>query len=187
MTIQETQVLQGTKLNQVATETATAHEVALSLAGRQRLRHFSDVNRMRVNLIRSGKQIVEKDYMTFWQGLEGMGIGTLIYPRSKNKPVRFEWHYSLKAVSKAMVEGVDQAADKIVFAKPKAKAAPKAAKTEVKTQKRRGRPRLNKEFSQLKVMVLLRAGRQAQLDIPSDFNEKEADKICKALKKASAA
>lgn len=213
MTIQETQTLKGQQLNAVATETPTAHEVALALTERQRLRHFSDVTRTRIQLVRKGKQIVEKDYMAFWQGLEKLSIGTLIYPRKKSNPVKFEWHYSLKAVAKAMVEGTDEPATKVIqMKKPTVKREISRKELEQKNgpftgiakslagkiaghkdavaiqTKRRGRPRLKavEAPSKLKVLVLLRAGRQAQLEIPSDFSEQEANKICAALRKNSA-
>lgn len=217
MTIQETQTLKGQQLNAVATETPTAHEVALDLAARQRLRHYSDVTRTRIKLVREGKQIVEKDYMAFWQGLEKLSIGTLIYPRKKSNPVRFEWHYSLKSVAKAMVEGTDEVASKVEMPKKKitgrvlreisrkeleqkngpfsgiakslaTKIATHKDAVAIQTKRRPGRPRLKavEGPAKLKVLVLLRAGRQAQLEIPSDFSEQEANKICAALKKASA-
>lgn len=215
MTIQETQTLKGQQLNAVATETPTAHEVALDLAARQRLRHYSDVTRTRIKLVREGKQIVEKDYMAFWQGLEKLSIGTLIYPRKKSNPIKFEWHYSLKAVAKSMVEGTDEVASKVEMPKKKLVVKREISRKEleqkngpftgiakslatkiathkdavgIQTKRRPGRPRLKpvEGPAKLKVLVLLRAGRQAQLEIPSDFSEQEANKICAALKKASA-
>lgn len=184
MTIQEG--LRGTQIQAVATKTPTAHEVGLALAERQRLRHFSDVSRMRTQLIRAGKQIVEKDYMAFWEGLQSIGAGTLVFPRTKNKPIIFQWHYNLKSIAKAMVEGTDEKFEKITAPVKRQVTKPKMEVVKPKTVINKTQARVVTVPASNKMVFVLGGNREVQINLPSDLNKAEAQTVCKGLLKASA-
>lgn len=102
----QTELIKGEILKKVANASETAGIITLELALRKRLRHFSDINRLKTELIRAGKKIVDRDYNQFWKDLEKTGVGSIIYSRSGKAP-RFEWFYSLKKVTTAAIDGVD--------------------------------------------------------------------------------
>lgn len=137
--------LDGAKLKQVGHASHTAEVTITALALRERLRHFSDITRTRNQLIRQGERVVDEDYMAFWKGLQDAGVGTIIFGR-KGKPDRFQWHYSMKKVAQAALEGTNEVAEKIAGPSRNLKKKKAIAKL-VKSSK----PRLNPKEKEQKV------------------------------------
>lgn len=165
--MQKSITIDGDKLKEIAHRTATATVVATSLATRDRIRHESDIDRTRSQLVRDGEPIVETDYMEFWKNLEDTGVGSIIYANKRNgskKPTRFKWHFSLKSIGKAMLEGGE-----IKFSGQ----APPKVRAQEETPEH--------EFAQ-KTTFFLSANRVAEIRIPDNFTLKEAEAIYTALK-----
>lgn len=176
----ETMTLDGSKLKLVCNASHTAEVTMTALALRERDRPFSDITRTRNYLSRSGERVVEGDYMNFWKGLEDLGVGIIVYGR-RGKPDRFEWHYSLKKVAKAAIEGTNQSVEKIngksrtkqpVKVEPKTVAAKKLAKVEAKPSK----------F----IYIPLRQDFNLELNVPADISKQEIEVIGNALRRLSA-
>jgi hypothetical protein len=169
----QTVTLNGSLLKKIGHASHTAEVVLLDLACRERLRTFSDIPRTRNKLIRDGNKIVEADYMAFWKGLQDAGVGVLVYERKGGPPARFEWHYSMKKVAKAAMEGTDEQVQKIVSdnvkqIKPVKKDTPKQAKAE--------------KF----VCIPLRKDFYLEFNIPSDISKDEIQMIERTLRRVSA-
>lgn len=165
--------LEGKLLKQVADANSTAEVVTTSLALRERLRHFSDIRRTKMDLIKNGEKIVDTDYKNFWKNLESLGIGSIIYGRKGNAD-RFEWHYNLKSVASAAMEGKDLELNKI---SPKSSELTNLKKAPINLLKP-----LTKEKN---VYVLLRDDFSINMNIPNDVTKQEIDLIIKALQQVS--
>lgn len=162
--------LDGNKLKAIAHRTPTATVTANSLAGRERIRHFSDITRTRSQLIREGQMIVDADYEQFWNDLQAAGVGSIVYGR-KGKPNRFAWHYSLKSVAKSMLQGVDMKVNRqATVAEPQEVEAPEETQPD------------NVEQLTQKVTFVLSANRVMELRLPDNFSKTEADAVCTALR-----
>lgn len=162
-----TVTLDGAKLKAIAHKSHTAIVTATSLALRERLRHSSDITRTRSELARQGEKIVESDYMQFWKDLQTAGVGSIIYGR-KGKPDRFDWHYSLKSIAKACIDGQDVKATK----NQEIKAEPAKAQKEVK-------PDSSKSVQS--VYVPLRNDFGVEIKVPSKMTKAEVEILTKAL------
>lgn len=125
----QTVTLDGAKLHKIGHASHTAEVTITDLALRERLRTFSDITRTKNKLIRNGERIVEADYMAFWKSMQDEGLGVIVYGR-RGKPDRFEWHYSLKLVAKAALEGTNEVAQKIKESKPQKTKVAKLVKKE---------------------------------------------------------
>jgi hypothetical protein len=191
-------ILDGSKLKAISHASHTAEVTMTALAMRERLRNFSDITRTRNQLIREGEKIVDADYMAFWKGLQDAGVGVIVYGR-KGKPDRFDWHYSMKKVAKAALEGTNETAEKIggnvkkKAADPVAKAAKKLAKKPVEA-KRAAIPGLvtNKPATvqasrkDRLLYIPLRKDFSFEVSIPTDLSPAEAEVIGNALRRLSA-
>lgn len=111
--MQQSIVLNSEKLRSISHASHTAEVTITALAMRERLRHFSDIQRTRNTLIRKGEKIVDADYMAFWKGLAAAGVGIIVNDR-KGNPSRFEWYFSMKKVAQAALEGKDVTANRVV-------------------------------------------------------------------------
>lgn len=111
--MQQSTILNSEKLRSISHASHTAEVVITALAMRGRIRHFSDIQRMRNTLVRQGAKIVDGDYMTFWKNLAAAGVGIIVNDR-KGNPSRFEWYFSMKKVAQAALEGKDVTADRVV-------------------------------------------------------------------------
>lgn len=105
-------MLNGQMLSSIASASDTALTITKTLANRERIRHVTDISRVRNELVKSGKRIVDEEYMAYWKSLQKEKIGTIIFGRG-GKPNRFAWHYSLKSVAQAANEGKDIEAKQI--------------------------------------------------------------------------
>lgn len=167
--------LDGAKLKRIGQASHTAEVTMTDLAMRERLRHFSDIVRTKNKLVRSGEKIVDSDYMAFWKGLQDAGVGSIVYGR-RGKPDRFEWHYSLKQVAKAALEGTDEAVEKISIApRVKQKVTPK--------QERKSKE--NQENQQSRsIYIPLRSNLDLELPVPKNgFSEEEVEAVNRAMRK----
>lgn len=97
-------MLNGPKLSSIAKASDTANVITKSLASRERLRHVTDISRVRNELVNAGERIVDEEYMAYWKALQDEKVGTIIFGR-RGKPNRFAWHYSLKSIAKAATTG----------------------------------------------------------------------------------
>lgn len=178
-----TVTLDGAKLKAIAHKSHTATVTATSLALRERLRHSSDITRTRSELARQGERIVEADYMQFWKDLQAAGVGSIVYGR-KGKPDRFDWHYSLKEVAKACIDGSDVKAFKTSHAAP-AKEEPKA-KTVLRKATAKEEPKAKAELDAGRlVFIPLRADFNVEIKVPADFSKSEAEILASALSRAA--
>ncbi len=186
-------ILNGSKLYAIAHASTTAEIVNTHLALRDRIRTFSDIARLRTELVRSGEKIIEKDYFAYWKGQEDAGMGVIVYAR-KGKLSKFQWHYSMKEVALVGMNGKDE---KIETGKPPVKHNPvlqaqfkriKSKKTRLITKpKRVSKPATAQVLpkSDKLVCIALRPDFTIQMNVPSDFSKKEADFIASALKNFS--
>lgn len=164
--------LNGAQLKKIANASHTAEVVMTDMALRERVRPFSDIHRTRNRLIREGEKIIEDDYKAFWKSLQDTGAGVIVYGR-KGNPDRFQWHYSMKKVAEAALDGKDL---KVSMEKPESpKSAPKA-ETKVAAK-----PVQTKEFC-----VPIRADFLIDLVIPANLTKAEAEMISAVLRRAAA-
>lgn len=156
--------LDGQLLKKIAHKNATATVTATDLATRERIRVYSDIGRTRSRLIRQGAKIVDNDYMQFWEDLEKAGVGSIVRGR-KDKADRFAWHYSLKDVSKSMLDGSDF------------KSSAPVEKVETKETGKSA----HEKFTQ-KVTCVLGTDRVIELKMPDHFTKDEAEAVCTAIR-----
>lgn len=149
--------LKGKELNEIATASDTAKTVTELLASRQRLRHVTDISRIRNDLVNDGQRIVDEDYMAFWKQLQTQKIGSVIYGR-KGKPNRFEWHYSLRSVAQAALEAKDVQVDKL--AQVSAEPVQETVQPKVEAKRGPGRP---KGYSPKKAKEALQAKSETKI------------------------
>ena len=133
----KTMTIDSETLKRISNANPTAEVVTYVLAMRQRIRAFSDLRRLKISLIRSKERIVESDYQQYWKDLEQAGFGSIVRGRNGNSD-RFAWHYSLKEVAKAAIEGKPTEARKI-------------NSNVLKTKRKRGRHRKNIEMVSISV------------------------------------
>lgn len=192
--MQQSIVLNSEKLRSVSHASHTAEVTITALAIRERLRHFSDITRTRNTLIRKGEKIVDADYISFWKGLQEAGVGVIVYGR-KGKPDRFEWHYSMKKVAEAALEGKDVVAERVggishaELAKPAPKPVAKPVRKLAKQVKRAPFKAAPATVTQLKerfIYIPLRKDFNLELTVPGNLSKEEIETISNALKRLSA-
>lgn len=167
--------LNGKQLKEITHKSRTAEVTMTALAMRERMRTFSDIPRTRAKLVKEGEKIVEQDYMQFWKDLQTAGVGVIVYG-SKNRPDRFEWHFSLKQVAKASLEGVDQKTDVV--------SKPSTILNRPKVIRRHSEDKPAQQASMRSdrlVYVSLRKDYDVAIKLPGDVSSAEVDTICKAL------
>lgn len=156
--------LDGKTLKAIANKNHTSSVAATALAMRERIRTETDIKRTQSSLIRSGEKINKDDFLAFWEDLQNAGVGEIKYGR-KNKPHRFNWFYSLKDVSKAMLEGVS----------PKVRAVSNRTSQEEAVDP-------GVEPLAQKIKFFLTPTRMVEVRAPDNLTEEEATKIAKGLK-----
>jgi len=174
-----TVLLEGNKMKEIASASHTATVTINALANRQRLRHSSDITRLRSQLVRNGEKIVEVDYMKFWKDLEAANVGSIIYGR-KNKPDRFKWFYNLKSVAKSAMEGSDEEAKqisspKIQFTSPKKRFIRRRAKTNVVVEAK------SEHVNEKIILIPLRANYHLEIKVPANVTKEEIKVIVNSL------
>lgn len=168
----------GAKLKAIAHKNDTATITAMSLRLRERQRHTSDITRTRSELARQGERIVESDYMQFWKDLQVAGVGSIIYGR-KGKPDRFEWHYSLKSVAKACIDGSNIEPIKSGAVKEETKVV-KLALKEVQPE-----PVTKAKEQSKTVYVPLRPDFDVEFTLPVNLSRDEAEMLSRFLVRAA--
>jgi hypothetical protein len=173
--------LDGVQLKKVAHASHTAEVTITALAIRERLRPFSDITRTKNQLVRNGEKIVEADYMNFWKGLQDAGVGVIVYGR-KGKPDRFEWHYSMKKVAKAALDGTNEAVEKLQIPAKEKPAQDKVVRKE--KSETRSTPKVH--IHNRMVFIPLRKDFCLEFSVPSDLSRDEIQVIENALRRLSA-
>lgn len=177
--------IDNAKLRSICKATHSAEVTITSLAMRERLRHTSDIVRLKTQLVRSGEKIVEEDYMRFWKELEAIGIGSIVYGR-KGKADRWEWHYNLKSIAKAVIDGSTDAVEKIE-GKKRSKVA---SKMPVRNQQVKRESRIENHVkaivkSEKIIFIPLRSDCDISINLPANITKEELAKINYALQKMS--
>lgn len=170
---QQTVTLNGKQLREIAHKTRTAEITMTAMAMRERLRHFSDISRTRTQLLRAGEKIIDEDYKQFWKDLQAAGVGSIIYGR-KGKPDRFEWHYSLKKVAKAALEGTDEKAERVTA---ETLSLPENVEAKSSSPSSKHNDRL--------VYIPLRNNFDVEIRLPRDVSAQEIETIKKALERSA--
>lgn len=192
--MQQSTVLNSNKLCSIANASHTAEVTITALALRKRLRHSSDIQRTRNNLIRNGEKIVDADYMAFWKSLATAGVGLIVNDENE-KPSRFEWFFSMKIVAQAALEGKDVSAERINVVKLSAlqasatKAIPvkKQAKVIVMAKRPTTKPAESTATAKDRfVYIPLRKDFCLEFTVPSNLSKEEIDFIKNALERLSA-
>lgn len=175
----QTQVtLDSNKLKQITNASHTAEAVMTHCALRTRLRTFTDIPRTQKELIRAGEKIVDKDYQAFWENLQAAGAGVIVLGRN-GKPPRFEWHYSMKKVAQAALEGKNIQTNRFenVVASKTAPVAPKLTKPAIPA------PKLKAVETPKSVFIPLRTDFCLEFSVPANLSKAEAEMISQALKR----
>lgn len=133
---QKVVTLDGSYLQTIAQSSETARAVLKSLAGRERLRHDSDLARTKAQLLAEGTKVVDSEYMQLWRDLQAANVGSIVYGRRGN-PSRFKWHYSLKTVADTALTGRNLQAKRLDPNQPVSRAVvtPKAAEKAIPLSK----------------------------------------------------
>jgi hypothetical protein len=171
--------LNGNVLKKIANASHTAEVVMLDMGLRERVRPFSDIHRTRNRLIREGNRIIEDDYKAFWKSLQDAGAGVIVYGR-KGQPDRFQWHYSMKKVAEAALEGKDITAEKLPVGKQLKIEKPVTTKSEQRTKP------APKRAETKEVFIPLRADFCLGFSVPADLSKNEAEMIATALRRLAA-
>jgi hypothetical protein len=79
-------------IKKLGESSSTAKLISKSLAGRERMRHETDVNRFKTYLKNRGLKIDDKEYDTYWKDASKLELGSL------DRKGRFRWHFNLKTV-----------------------------------------------------------------------------------------
>lgn len=183
--------LDGNKLKSIANASYTAEVVMTSLALRERVRGFSDITRTKTNLIRDKEKIIDSDYIKFWKSLEAAGVGSIHHPRpgDKDKNLKFEWHYSLRHIAEAALEGKDVKAERILLnskaSLSDSKKAPVKSAMVKENEAVNGAKEVSVGNNEKMVYIPLRSNFHLSIKVPADFSKDEADILAKALRSIS--
>lgn len=172
-------VLNGEMLKTTANANHTASVLSKLLAQRQRANKKINISNLEKVLLRSGEKIVSEDYNRFWKGLQETDVGSIVFGR-KGGDDYFIFHYSLKSVGQAMMDGKDFEAIKLsppnVKTKTHAHKPTKSYSKEVIEQGPSPSGRL--------VYVALRPDFGVEINLPIDINGAEVGAICSAIKRS---
>lgn len=181
--------LDGEKLKKIGHANHTSEVIITALALRERLRHFSDITRLRNQLVRAGEKIVDEDYMVFWKSLEDAEVGSIVYGR-KGKPDRFQWYVSMKLVAQAILEGKTEITATVEKRKPRkalAKVAKFAKRARIKTEEISKRRSVQPKLYPKSVFIALPGGFDLEIPVPpKGFSDSEVEAIGRALRRLSA-
>ena len=186
--------LDGNQLKKIGHASRTAEVLSTSLALRERVRHSSDIARMKNQLIREGETIVDSELFKFWKDLQNAGVGSVIVGR-RGKPTRFDWHVSMKSVAKALMDGTNEKAERISNEKPsksliKPSVAPVSPKAEPKVEPSAAQAgkiiyiSLRKDL-ELEINIPANAPKDFKFKIPTDLTLEEMERITATLKRVS--
>lgn len=174
--------LDGAKLQEIATANETAIITAQALQERSRNRMTSDITRMRSQMVRDGKKILEADYVKFWKDLQTAGVGSIVYGR-RGKPDRFDWHFNLKNIGKAMLDGSNEKVEQLVEETSMAKKSVQIRKPSSDTETIH--VSLEEPETSRKIEFVLPSGGRVEMKVPKQLSEAEANAVARELKKLS--
>ncbi len=189
-----TVTFEGAKLKKEADENEMFQLISFYCADRERNAAITDINQMKNILIRKGEKIDSDKYYKAWKRLEDIGAGSLILGRNE-RPTRFKWNYSLKAIGQAAITGKDIKVSPIVAIKKSGKVLhtfPLVDKTRLKSAID-ANPGLKNviKFEQPEtpaystnnvVFIQLRPDFVFETNLPK-LSESEADMLCKAIRR----
>jgi len=169
-----TAVLNGNKLYKVAHKTDSAVVTMTALAMRERFRRFSNIEKMKYNLLNRGEKIVDDDYRQVWKDLEEAGIGSIIYGRNGN-PDKFMWYYDLKKVASAALQNKNEESQKLPEPKRR-RGRPSKQEQQIAEEKQ------NPSTETKKIIFPLRKNFDLEIVVPIDITKEEAEDIGNVLK-----
>lgn len=187
-------VLNANKLHKVSHLSHTAEVVMTALSQRERLRDFTDISRLKNALIRAGEKIVDEDYAAYWMGLQDAGVGRIVFSK-KGKQDRFFWHYSMKKVAQAALEGKDIKAERINVGSaadlPKPAPAPQKKSVKLSSVKKpsASKPEAAQASAPIRdrqVLIPLRPDFCLEFTIPGDMTKEEVERVRGILNRLSA-
>jgi hypothetical protein len=185
-------VLNSVKLHSVSHVSPTAEVVMTALSQRERLRNFTDISRLKNSLIRDGERIVDEDYSAFWIGMQASGVGRLVFSK-KGKQDRFFWHYSMKKVAQAALEGKNVKAERIDASAAQAPSAQPTANTKKviklatkKPSTATQMPAAHAQSPERMVLIPIRKDFCLEFSVPSNLTKDEVETIGSVLKRLSA-
>lgn len=139
-------------VKEIAQSNMTSEAFFLALSLRERNREEIDVGRTREQLIHEGFKVVTEDLIDTMKRLDKAGVGQLVLDKV-GKPVRFKWHFGLKEVAKAGLEGLN--IQKLVKAKTEVASKPITQGSNT-------------------TVVIMSDKRKATITVPADLTEAEA-------------
>lgn len=86
---------QTASLKSLPATNETEKMLVSAYAEKQRFRYETDLVKFKNQLLNRGMRIVEKEYAAWYEKLQNMGAGSIVYGRG-HTPTRFKWNYNLK-------------------------------------------------------------------------------------------
>lgn len=99
--------LDGTKLHKLLESSTTADALITYFGQRGRIRGFTDMKRVQMDLSRAKFEIVEKDLVAFFDELQKAGYGKVIYSKLAGGRPRFIWKVDMRSLANAAMTGND--------------------------------------------------------------------------------
>ena len=164
------------KLKEVIHFSETAETVANALFMRQRMRNFTIIQNLKYELLNEGHRIIESDFDKFWEELERVGMGVIVYNQSSRRN-RFEWYYNLRYIIQAGMEGEMKIPEKDKHSKVSHRLV---AAVKVQTKKVTAMP--PKSESLKKVFVAMSNGNIETLLVPANSSESFIEGMIKKMK-----
>lgn len=138
MTNTEIKLISGNRLHKVIKENKTADNLAHFLAARDRIRGFTDLQRLNMDAVRDEKfDIDEKQSLAFFKALEAEGVGSIVHPRELGGRARFMWKYDMRKVCTAAIDGKDVYANELPQSMQRISDASRKPKEKVTRKKRK--------------------------------------------------
>jgi hypothetical protein len=96
-------VLNTNEIKEIANSSNTAKAIFNELGRRVRSRSRLDLRKLKYEILSSGNQVVDEEYVETFKKLQASGAGKLVSGRLGN-PTRFIWNYKLKDVTNSAFE-----------------------------------------------------------------------------------
>ena len=178
----QTVTLDKNKVKQVTNASRTATATMIMLGFRQRAHSATTLSSIKNQLLELNENIVSKDYMDFWRGLETAGVGSIILGR-RGKQTRFEWNYSLRKIAQLAIEGKEEEIGRI--ASKRAKVIPVSPVDEELEIIHAAVPpkakSLAKKEEKLVYRIPVRKDYILEISLPVDVSQDEIEKIKASL------
>lgn len=106
--------ISGKKLNKFIKESKTVDALMTILATRRRIRGFTDIERLKMDIGREFEMNVnEQDTEDFFRALETQGYGHVVRSRQFGGNPRFIWKYDMRSVADAAINSKDLEVDEL--------------------------------------------------------------------------